>query len=121
MRNTEGRYKISRLNKRSIKNGTVHQRDTFPAEMLSATQGVKKRLFVVLGSDFRTSDSETNTTEVTLRSFTFPISFFLYPLSSLLNTLTSKGRGVVVVLPPGDSSSSWTNRPTAVVCLPSWC
>ncbi|GBN95306.1 hypothetical protein AVEN_220688-1 [Araneus ventricosus] len=41
MRNTEGRYKISRLNKRSIKCRTVHQRDTIPAEMLSACEVVR--------------------------------------------------------------------------------
>ncbi|GBN74711.1 putative RNA-directed DNA polymerase from transposon X-element [Araneus ventricosus] len=33
----------------------------------------------------------------------------------------SKDRGEVAVLSPGDSSSRWTTRPTAVVCLPSWC
>ncbi|GBN89051.1 hypothetical protein AVEN_46737-1 [Araneus ventricosus] len=114
MRNTEGRYKISRLNKRWIICRTVHQRDTFPAKMLSATHGVKKRTFLVLSSDF--SDSQTNTTEISLRPFTFSVS-----LPSFLNTLPSKDREVVVVLPPGDSSSSWTNHPTALVCLPSWC
>ncbi|GBN71511.1 hypothetical protein AVEN_259248-1 [Araneus ventricosus] len=62
----------------------------------------------------------TKTTEVALRSFTFRLSlrFFCF---LFLNTLPSKDRGVVVDLPPGDSSSSWTNLQTAVVYQPSSC
>ncbi|GBN99009.1 hypothetical protein AVEN_251267-1 [Araneus ventricosus] len=117
MRNTEGRYKISRLNKCLIKNGTVHQRDTFPVEMLSATHRVKNSR-----SSFRFPDLGcTNTTEVALRPFTFSVSILFLSFPSLLTILPSKDRTVVFVLPPGDSSSSWTNHPTAVVCLPSWC
>ncbi|GBL81356.1 hypothetical protein AVEN_143661-1 [Araneus ventricosus] len=48
--------------------------------------------------------------------FYFPSLFSLF-----LNILPSKDRRLVIVLPPGDSSSSWTYHPTAVVCLPSWC
>ncbi|GBO00792.1 hypothetical protein AVEN_43852-1 [Araneus ventricosus] len=59
----------------------------------------------------------TKTTEVALSPFTFRLSL----LYLFLNVLPSKDKGVVVVLPPGDSSSNWTNHPTAVVCLPSWC
>ncbi|GBO11975.1 hypothetical protein AVEN_10261-1 [Araneus ventricosus] len=112
MRNTEGRYKISRLNKRSIKCRTVHQRETISDEMLSAKHGLKKRPFVALSSKFRNWDSQTkNDGRSTLPSY----------LRLSRNYSFTEDRGVVVVLPPGDSSSSWTNHPTAVVCLPSWC
>ncbi|GBN27365.1 hypothetical protein AVEN_80262-1 [Araneus ventricosus] len=62
----------------------------------------------------------TKTTEVALRPFTFRLSLLFFCFL-FLNTLPSKDRGVVVALPPGDSSSSWTNLQTAVVYLPSSC
>ncbi|GBO29249.1 hypothetical protein AVEN_100062-1 [Araneus ventricosus] len=119
MRNTESRYKISRLNKRSLKCRSIQQRDTFPVEMFSATHGVKET--PVRHSKFQFPEiGFTKTTEVAFRPFYLPSrSSFLFSL--FLNILPSKDRGVVVVLPPGDSSSRWTTHPTVVVCLPSWC
>ncbi|GBN85733.1 hypothetical protein AVEN_222157-1 [Araneus ventricosus] len=38
-----------------------------------------------------------------------------------LNTLPSEARGVAHDLFLGDSSSSWTNHPTTVMCLLPWC
>ncbi|GBM36589.1 hypothetical protein AVEN_162028-1 [Araneus ventricosus] len=44
-----------------------------------------------------------------------------FPFSSLLKHLTFRGQGVADELFLSDSSSSWTNHPTAVVCLPPRC
>ncbi|GBM05558.1 hypothetical protein AVEN_94824-1 [Araneus ventricosus] len=116
MRNTEGRYKISRLNKRSIKCRTVQQRDTFSVEMLQAyPRGPVHR------SEFQFTElGYTKEAGGSTPSFLKSSLFFLF-FPSFLNILPSNDRGVVVVLLPGDSSSSWTNHLTAVVCLPSWC
>ncbi|GBN70059.1 hypothetical protein AVEN_136293-1 [Araneus ventricosus] len=65
------------------------------------------------------ADLQINTTEMALRVFTFHL--FLFTFSSLLNNLPSEARGVVDQLSLSDSSSSWTNHPTAVMCLSPWC
>ncbi|GBN58697.1 hypothetical protein AVEN_131844-1 [Araneus ventricosus] len=115
MENTKGRYKISRLIERWIKckrstTGTLSSRGA------SANTG-SKRTFVV---SVPISDLQINTTEISLRLFTFYLHlFFRFP--PFLNTLPSEARGVVDELPLGDSFSSWTNHPTSVVCLPPWC
>ncbi|GBM95900.1 hypothetical protein AVEN_183330-1 [Araneus ventricosus] len=71
---------------------TVHQRDTFPAEMLSANTGSKKRPFVVLSSDFRNHKKTRRRWHSACLLFISPLLFF----PSLLITLPSKDRGVVL-------------------------
>ncbi|GBM40202.1 hypothetical protein AVEN_80200-1 [Araneus ventricosus] len=66
--------------------------------------------------------SQINTTELALRLFTFPLSSSpLLSFPPFLNTLPSEAIGEADELFLGDSSSSWINHPTAVVCLPPWC
>ncbi|GBN26871.1 hypothetical protein AVEN_240435-1 [Araneus ventricosus] len=94
----------------------IHHRNSFHRRCFRLTRGHN----AFSSSEFRFRIFKTNTTEVALSLFTFSshISFLFPPF---LNTLPSKAREVVDELPPGDPSSSWTNHPTAVVCLPSWC
>ncbi|GBL87298.1 hypothetical protein AVEN_270556-1 [Araneus ventricosus] len=112
-RNTEGRYKTSRLNERSIECNGPPQ-GLFPAKALANTGS--ERPFH-LSSDFGSSNQHNG--DGSLRVSISSLSSLLFP--SFLNTLTSEARGVVDELSLGDSSSSWTNHPTAVVCLPPWC
>ncbi|GBN82774.1 hypothetical protein AVEN_74999-1 [Araneus ventricosus] len=123
MRNTEGRYKISRLSKNIEakqtldKMQTVHQRGTFqPRCFRLHTESKNAR------SDFRFPDLGFQKIHDGGSTQPFHLfSLFSLSFSSLFNILPSKDRGVAVVLHPGDSSSSWTNHPTVVVCLPAWC
>ncbi|GBM97344.1 hypothetical protein AVEN_27464-1 [Araneus ventricosus] len=87
MRNTEGRYTISKLNKCSIKckrstKGTLSSRGAFGYTRDQKTP--------VLSSDYRTSDFQTNTTEVALRPFTFPPLFSFFPSPLFLTSYLQK-------------------------------
>ncbi|GBN01042.1 hypothetical protein AVEN_261622-1 [Araneus ventricosus] len=111
MENTEGRRKISRLTN-SRYYATVHHRDTFQPRCCRLTRGQNARS----SSEFRFRIFKTNTTEIALRLLTsFHVTSLSFHFPSFLNTLPSKARGVVHKLPPGDSSSSWTNHPTTSV------
>ncbi|GBN16248.1 hypothetical protein AVEN_72794-1 [Araneus ventricosus] len=92
MRNTEGRYKISRLSKnieakqtldkmQTVHKGTLSSRDAF-----GYTRSQKTPL---LTSDFQTSDSKTYMTEVAFSRFTFSVSF-LFPFPLFLTSYLQK-------------------------------
>ncbi|GBO20239.1 hypothetical protein AVEN_211010-1 [Araneus ventricosus] len=67
--------------------------------MIPATHWVKKRPFVVLSSDFRNSNSQTNTTEVELLPYHFPsLSLFSSPPSFETSYLQNTGEWLLSCL-----------------------
>ncbi|GBN67068.1 hypothetical protein AVEN_256510-1 [Araneus ventricosus] len=65
--------------------------------------------------------TEVHASEVFLQKASKVNDRFPWDQNELGRTLPSEVRGVVDELSLGDSPSNWTNRPTAVVCLPPWC
>ncbi|GBN51161.1 hypothetical protein AVEN_236111-1 [Araneus ventricosus] len=95
-------------------NATVHHRDSFQPRC-SANTGSKRPFR--LSSDCGSSNQHNGGGSPLDYIFISPSSLF----PPFLNILPPEARGVVDELPLGDSSSSWTNLPTAVVCLTSRC
>ncbi|GBM19917.1 hypothetical protein AVEN_2861-1 [Araneus ventricosus] len=108
-RNTEGRYKTSRLNERSI-DAKVHHRDSFQPRYSANTESRRPFSLRIRISNQHRGDG----------SPCVYLSSLCLPFPPFLNTLPSEARGVVHELSPGDSSSSCTNHPTTVVHLPPW-
>ncbi|GBN23287.1 hypothetical protein AVEN_257831-1 [Araneus ventricosus] len=63
----------------------VHQRDTFQPRCLRLHKRLKNTR-----SEFQTSYSQTNTTEVALRPFTFPSLFSFFPSPLFLTSYLQK-------------------------------
>ncbi|GBM54959.1 hypothetical protein AVEN_33516-1 [Araneus ventricosus] len=120
-----GRYMATRLYKRSLNSSDPTKGYFYSVRQLSIGAIPAKHLATVTGSKVRqfhlSSDLSKQHHGVALSVFTSQLSLSLssFPSSLLLKHLLSEPRGVADELFLGDSSTSWTNYPTAVVRLPS--
>ncbi|GBM84076.1 hypothetical protein AVEN_78331-1 [Araneus ventricosus] len=101
------------MNARSMQRSII---GTLPAKGLANTR-TKPPVF----SKFRLRISNQHHGVISPRVYISSLALLFFSFPPFLNTLPSEARGVAHELVLVDSSSSWTNHPTAFMCLPPWC